>query len=181
MSNDDRFAIVRVPERGVARDSILAGAVMVGNLNAVMEQLPSTQARTDALLSMYRIADDAVEAEARRDSARADARRARAEAQEQQMRRVVDALDSLTRRIDAIEDQQARQVAVDKAQRIRDALRDLPGHQDDDEPTHHPGGELHELGPSENPAHGALTQPGHHFDPDAVRASGGDGPRVPRR
>jgi hypothetical protein len=181
MSNDEQFAVVRVPPPGSRRDSILNDAVMVGNLNAVMEQLPSTQARTKALTNMYRIADDAVDAEARRDVARADARRARDELRETQMRRVVAELDSLTRRIDALEDQQAWQVAADKAQRIRDALADLNALDGDDEPTHHPSGELHSVDPVEDPTPGEATPPGHHFDPDAVSASGGDGPRVPRR
>jgi hypothetical protein len=143
---------------------------MVGNLNAVLEQLPSTAARSEALTAMYRVADDAVEAERRRDTARADARRARDEAREIQIRQIADALTRLTARIDAMEERQAQLVAADKAQRIRDALADLRGGTaqdgDDDHPTHHPGGELHELDPPQDPAGATIPPPGHHFAPD---------------
>jgi hypothetical protein len=57
---------------------------------------------------------------------------------------------------------------MDKAARIRAALEALPGHRPDgdDEPTHHPSGELHELDPPQDPTGASITQPGHHFAPD---------------
>jgi hypothetical protein len=141
--SDEQFAVVRVPEPGVARDSILAGAIMVGNLGAVMEQLPDTKARTAALVNMYRIADSAVEAEARRDVARADARRAKEELLNTQMRRVADALTRLSARVDALEQRQNK--------RLKDYIDSLPDpdNPDSDPATHHPTGGLHSLGPAE--------------------------------
>jgi len=141
-SSDDYFALVRMPQPGPRRDAILRDAAMVGNLDAVMEQLPDTKARTKALTDMFRIADDAVAAEHRRDVARADARRARDEARDIQVLQLSGAIDALTRRMDAMEEEHARLVAADKAQRIREALADLN--------THHPTGELHSLGPTES-------------------------------
>jgi hypothetical protein len=125
---DDQFAIVRVPPPGLTRNSILHDAIMVGNLNAVLEQLPSTRARADAIQSMYRVADSAVEAEQRRDAARDQQREAEAKRDTALVQRLSDAIGNLSARIDAMEEYQARQVAADKARRIRDALSDLPGH-----------------------------------------------------
>jgi hypothetical protein len=142
--SNDQFAVVRVPSPGPGRDSILRGAVMVGNLDAVMEQLPDTRARTDAMLRMYRIADDAVEAEARRDVAPADARRARDEARDIRIQQISDTLTRLTSRVDAMEKVHVR--------RIKDYLDSLPDPDkpdapDQDHPTHSPSGELHSVGP----------------------------------
>jgi hypothetical protein len=152
--SDEQFAVVRVPPPGVARDSILAGAVMVGNLNAVMEQLPDTKARTAALLNMYRIADSAVEAEARRDVARADAKRARDELRDTQVRRITDAITRLSARVDALEQRQTRRL-----KEYIDSLPD-PDNPDSDPATHHPTGGLHSLGPAEQ-------RDPSGFDPDA--------------
>jgi hypothetical protein len=146
---DDRFAIIRVPPPGSQRDAILSGAIMVGSLDAVLEPLPSTRARADAISSMYRVADSAVEAEQRRDAARDQQREAEAKRDAALAQRVTDALTRLSARLDALEEHHARQRAEDKARRIRDALSDLPGGlaPSDDEPTQHPSGELHSLAP----------------------------------
>jgi hypothetical protein len=47
--------------------------IMTGSMNAIMERLPDTHARNDALESMLRTAIDAVEAEERANVARAAA------------------------------------------------------------------------------------------------------------
>jgi hypothetical protein len=114
---------------------------MVGNLNALMEQLPSTRARTDALLNMYRIADDAVEAEQRRDTALEQEREARTRRDAAERKAIADALTELRTQIDALKEEADYQKRLDKAERIREALDDLHQHQ--------PGGELHDLGPTE--------------------------------
>jgi hypothetical protein len=144
MAKDDQFAVVRVPPPGVARDSVIRDAVMVGNLNAVMEQLPDTTARTRAMMNMYRIADSAVEAEARRDVARADARRARDELHATRIEQIADAITHLSARMDALETRQNRRL-----KEYIDSLPD-PDSPDSDPATHHPSGELHSLGPAEN-------------------------------
>jgi hypothetical protein len=183
-NSDEQFAVVRVPQPGARRDSILADAVIVGNLAAVMERLPSTRARTDALLRMYRIADDAVDAEARRDAALADAARADARRDASERQSLKDEITRLKAQVDALQEELELRKRMDKAQRIRDALEDLRAHEPgpggtatagdgDDKPTHHPTGDLHELGPAESTRHTAPVHPGHRFDPDSI-------PRVPR-
>jgi hypothetical protein len=157
MSNDDRFAIVRVPERGVARDSILSGAVMVGNLNAVMEQLPSTRARTKALMDMYRVADDAVAAEERRDAALEQEREAKARRDAVEVTRLRGVVERLSNCIDSI----LQRVDAEEQRRIRTILDSLPDPDkpDQDHPRHQPGGELHSIGPAE-------PRDPSYFDPD---------------
>jgi hypothetical protein len=149
---------------------------MVGNLDAVTEQLPDTKARTAAMMNMYRIADSAVEAEQRRDAARADARRARDEARDIQMQRMAEAITRLSARVDAMETSQRR--------RIRDYLDSLPDPDkpdapDQDHPTHSPSGELHSVGPVQprdpggfDPDDSADNRDGNGFLPDPKDPTG---------
>jgi hypothetical protein len=132
---------------------------MVGNLNAVMEQLPSTQARTKAMLNMYRIADSAVEAEARRDVARADARRAKDELHATQIQRISESIARLSTRMDALEERQNRRL-----KEYIDSLPD-PDAPDPNEATGRPTGDLHSVGPAEHHAPGEFD-PGDSADED---------------
>jgi hypothetical protein len=174
-THDKQFAIIEV------YDKPPAGAIAVGSMSAVMEPIIGSKAYNDAAARAVRIQARALDAEQQR----ADAIRARDAALEEQreaegrkliadITRLSDAISAMSARLDALEEHQARQVAADKAQRIRDALENF-GIDGDDEPdaTHHPGGELHELDPPEDPSGASITQPGHHFAPDS--------PRVPRR
>jgi len=140
------------------------GGEMIGRGAATLAHLPDTTAQREAADRMFRIAAQAVEAEQRRadaiaarDAARADAARARDEAHDFQVRQLVGSIDSLSRRMDAMEEKQRNAEAMEKAQRIRDALDDL-NHRQDDGPTHIPGGELHEVGPTETTAHAVLAE-----------------------
>src|SRR5262249_47223754 len=115
--------------------------------------------------------------EARRDAADAATARAEARRNDAERRVLKDEVKHLRAEVDELKEKLELQSRMDKAQRIRDALRDLPGRRPDgdDEPTetHHPSGELHDLGPPDDRSP-AVTQPGHHFNADTT-------PRVPRR
>jgi hypothetical protein len=77
--------------------------IMTGSMNAIMERLPDTHARNDALDSMLRTAVDAVEAEERANEARASAAQI-----------LSDGITRLSARIDSFE--KARAISMKRAE-----------------------------------------------------------------
>jgi hypothetical protein len=180
-TREKQFAIIEVYDRPPA------GAIAVGSMSAVMEPIIGSKAYNDAAARAVCIQTQALDAEQQR----ADAVRARDAALEEQreaegrkliadITRLSDAINTMSARLDALEEHQARQVAADKAQRIRDALENLGIGDGDEEPTHHPSGELHSIAPIESryPAgddgelpepkdpSGVSIPPAHHFNVD---------------
>jgi hypothetical protein len=121
-----------------------------GSMSAVMERLPDTHARNDAIESMYRVAADAVEAEERQQEARASA-----------VQMISDAVAHLTNRMDAYISRReaqrqadAEEAAREEQEQIQNYLDQLP---DPDGPdTHIPTGDLHDLPAPEDPEGSAL-------------------------
>jgi hypothetical protein len=123
MTDPDRFAIVPVGRSAKAP----ADAIMSGNLDAVMELLPDTKARADALTDAARAVVDAVEAEQQK-----------AEAVASVARMITDTVAHIATRLDAYQGRRAAADAAQEARRIRDALASLPDPDAPDEPRQQP-------------------------------------------
>ena len=109
---------------------------------AALETLPDTHARADALASMMRIAADAVEAEQTLEEARASA-----------AKMICEMADSLSKRMDAYEEQleARREREEEEAEREEqeEIERELDALPDPDDPhAFIPSGELHDLPPT---------------------------------
>jgi hypothetical protein len=82
--------------------------IMRGSMSAVMERLPDTHARTNAIESMYRVAADAVEAEERQQEAMASA-----------AQMIADTCAHLTSRLDAYIQRREAQRKADEEEEAR--------------------------------------------------------------
>ena len=129
----DRFAIIPIAVRGPAP----ASAIVTGSLSAVMEMLPDTVARVDAVTKAARAVIDAVEAKEQKDAAVASV-----------TRMVADTVAHLSARLNALQARRAAADAAAEARRIQDALDALPDPDDPDgrAPVHENTGDLHTLG-----------------------------------
>jgi hypothetical protein len=112
--------------------------IMTGSMNAIMERLPDTHARNDALSTMLDTAVKQMEAEERQAEARACA-----------IRTIADGVAHLTTRLDQFEKQRALSMKRAEAQRkARDAARvqrmldQLPDPDDPDALVYPPPGDL---------------------------------------
>jgi hypothetical protein len=136
---------------------------MIGHGFAALESLPDTPAYRAACLRAVRVEAQAVDAEARRDSAETAQRIAEAmvdTARVSMVNRLCEGVTDLGRRLDVLE----HRAHVQERKRVRAELDALPDPEDpDSDPaTHHPTGGLHSLGPAEE------HHPGSgEFDPDA--------------
>jgi hypothetical protein len=119
-----------------------------GSISALMERLPDTHARNDALESMYRVAADAVEAEQRQEEAYASA-----------VQIISETVAHLTNRMDAYITRREEQRKADEEQaereeqeQIQSMLDALPDPDDPNVDAMHQSntGDLTPLGPSEN-------------------------------
>jgi hypothetical protein len=144
--------------------------IMTGSMNAILERLPDTTARNDALDSMLKIACDAVEAEEKLEDARACATKI-----------LHDGITRLSARMDAFE--KARALSQKRAhaeqqrrdqQRVQAMLDQLPD-PDDPEP-HFFDRKEREASPADQDPEGIIPAPedptGASIDPDDVGLEG---------
>jgi hypothetical protein len=144
--------------------------IMTGSLDALMERLPDTHARNDALESMLKIACDAVEAEEKLEDARACATKI-----------LHDGITRLSARMDAFEKRRA--ISMKRAhaeaqrsdqQRVQAMLDALPD-PDDPEP-HSFDRKEREATPADQDPEGIIPAPedptGASIDPDDVGLEG---------
>jgi hypothetical protein len=139
--------------------------IMKGSMNTLMEHIPDTSARNDALTSMLQIACDAVEAEEKLEDARACAAKI-----------LSDGITRLCSRLDQFEKQRAlsakraeaarKEAAQRQVQRYMDELPDPDTPSDPDEPE-----ELYSIDPKEREASLAPGDDGdleikHAVDPE---------------
>jgi hypothetical protein len=119
----------------------LGNIIAQGSLPAVMEHLPDSVARNDAIENMHRVAAETVEAEQR--TLEAEQREAQALASTVQM--ITDGVGRLTARLDAYEEWLEREEEEAEQEEIEQMMDQLP---DPDAPaTFHPTGDLHTLSP----------------------------------
>jgi hypothetical protein len=130
----DRFAIIPMSPGPAPAD-----AIMTGSMSAVMERIVDSQARADALEQAARAVEDAVEAERKKDEARACAVQMIADT----VAHLASRLDSLTARRAERARRDAEREAEEEAKRIQAELDALPDSDDPD--AHTAGGELHAL------------------------------------
>jgi hypothetical protein len=132
---------------------------MIGHGFAALESLPGTPAYRRACERAVRVEAQAVDAEARRDSAVEQQKLAEAAvdtARASLVKQLCERTEDLGHRLDAF----ARRVDAQERKRVRAHLDELPD-PDNDPATHHPTGGLHSLGPAEE------HHPGSgEFDPD---------------
>jgi hypothetical protein len=84
--------------------------IMTGSMNALLEHLPDTKARNQAIDSMLKTAIESLEAERTRDQAR-----------EASVRMLCDSIDRLCSRLDSYEEQRAQSIArAEEEQQRRD-------------------------------------------------------------
>jgi hypothetical protein len=137
-----RFAIVPVSDKPPA------DAIMHGSMSAIMERVADSKARAEAEAVIARAEQAAAEL-------------AQQNEREQQiiadsMRKFVDGITDLTRRVDELEQSRETRRALDAATAVTRELLELPegvpdpDAPDDDAPAHVPGGELHDL-PAKDP------------------------------
>jgi hypothetical protein len=132
-----RFAIIPVPHGPAPKE-----AIVVGPMSTVMEYIPQSVARADAMAELERARFTADQIKSIQSKTRGV-----------QVAMLTDSVSHLSRRIDAFLTRKQNQARLDaareaeeEAKRIQAKLDALPDPDDPD--AHHPSGELHTLPPS---------------------------------
>ena len=150
-NNAARYAIVPVHYGPPPADAIMVG----GPLSAIMENIPDSIARTDAIRAYQT---------ARLDAAQIDQMQKATHAL--QVAAFCDSVNTISRRLDAIEarrtarlKREAKARKDDEARRVQEMLDNLPDPDDPNGPAFYPpGGELHEVAPPNTDNEGELPK-----------------------